>query len=334
MKLPIAFTLATAAIAGPLCAEEVNVYSHRQPELVQPLFDAFTAATGITVNVAHVDKGLVERLQAEGDRSPADLVMTVDIARLAQIVDAGVTQPVQSDILTANIPAEFRDPANQWFGLTSRARIVYASNERVKDGEVTTYEDLADPKWKGRICTRPGTHDYNLGLMAAMIAHHDEAFAKTWAEGVKANLANKPEGGDRDQVKSIWAGECDISLGNTYYMGQMVADPEQQEWAKSVRIIFPTFENGGTHVNVSGMAMTKSAPNKDAALKLMEFLASDEAQKIYAETNHEFPLKPGVERSPLVASWGEFTPDTIPLADLAKLRPTALKLMEEVNFDG
>lgn len=334
MKLTISLAIAAGALAAPLHADEVNVYSHRQPELVQPLFDAFTAKTGITVNVAHVDKGLVERLQAEGDRSPADLVMTVDIARLAQVVDAGVTQPVQSDVLTANIPAEFRDPANQWFGLTSRARIVYASNERVKDGEVTTYEDLADPKWKGRICTRPGTHDYNLALMAAMIAHHDEAFAKEWAAGVKANLAHKPEGGDRDQVKSIWAGECDISLGNTYYMGQMVADPEQAEWAKSVRIVFPTFENGGTHVNVSGMAMTKSAPNKDAALKLMEYLASDEAQKIYAETNHEFPIEPGVERSALVKSWGEFTADAVSLTDLAKLRPTALKLMEEVNFDG
>ena len=334
MKLSVAFTLATAAIAGPLSAEEVNVYSHRQPELVQPLFDAFTAATGITVNVAHVDKGLVERLQAEGDRSPADLVMTVDIARLAQVVDAGVTQPVQSDILTANIPAEFRDPGNQWFGLTSRARIVYASNERVKDGEVTTYEDLADPKWKGRICTRPGTHDYNLALMSAMIAHHDEAYAKTWAAGVKANLAHKPEGGDRDQVKSIWAGECDISLGNTYYMGQMVADPEQQEWAKSVRIIFPTFDGAGTHMNVSGVAMTKAAPNRDAALKLMEFLASDEAQSIYAEANHEFPVKPGVARSELVQGWGEFTPDTVNLIDVAKSRPEALKLMEEVNFDG
>ncbi|HQY43483.1 MAG TPA: Fe(3+) ABC transporter substrate-binding protein [Paracoccaceae bacterium] len=334
MKLTLTLALAAGALAAPLSAEEVNVYSHRQPELVQPLFDAFTAQTGITVNVAHVEKGLVERLQAEGDRSPADLVMTVDIARLAQIVDAGVTQAVQSDALTANIPAEFRDPGNQWFGLTSRARIIYASNERVKDGEVTTYEDLADPKWKGRICTRPGTHDYNLALMSAMIAHHDEAYAKQWAEGVKANLAHKPEGGDRDQVKSIWAAECDISLGNTYYMGQMLADAEQTEWANSVRIIFPTFENGGTHLNVSGMAMTKSAPNKDAALKLMEFLASDEAQKIYAETNHEFPVKPGVERSALVKGWGEFTADTINLTDLAKLRATALKLMEEANFDG
>jgi len=327
-------TLPLAALAAPALADEVNVYSHRQPELVQPLFDAFTKETGITVNVAFVDKGMVEKLQSEGDRSPADVVMTVDIARLKQVVDAGVTQPVVSETINAAIPAEFRDPDGQWFGLTSRARIVYASKERVKDGEVTTYEDLADPKWKGRICTRPGTHDYNLGLMAAMIAHHDEAYAKQWAEGVKANLARKPEGGDRDQVKAIWAGQCDISLGNTYYMGEMVKDPEQKEWADSVRIVFPVFENGGTHMNVSGMAMTKSAPNHDAALKLMEFLVSDEAQKIYAETNHEFPLKAGVERSELVKSWGDFTPDSVNLSDLASLRPAALKLMEEVNFDG
>jgi iron(III) transport system substrate-binding protein len=332
-QMPL-LSVAATLIALPVMADEVNVYSHRQPELVQPLFDAFTKETGIDVNVAFVDKGMVERLQAEGDRSPADLVMTVDIARLAQIVDAGVTQPVQSDILTANIPAEFRDPANQWFGLTTRARVIYASKERVKDGEVTTYEDLTNSKWKGRICTRPGTHDYNLGLMAAMIFHHDEAYAKTWAEGVKANLAHKPEGNDRAQVKSIWAGECNIALGNTYYMGEMLADPEQAEWANSVRIIYPTFEGGGTHVNVSGVAMTKAAPNHDAALKLMEFLSSDEAQKIYAETNHEFPVKPGVPQSEIVASWGSFTADNVNLMDLAKLRPTALKLMEEVNFDG
>jgi iron(III) transport system substrate-binding protein len=318
----------------PSLADEVNVYSHRQPELIQPLFDAFTKETGIDVNVAFVDKGMVERLVAEGARSPADLVMTVDIARLKQIVDAGVTQVVTSPILDASIPAGFRDPGNQWFGLTSRARIVYASKDRVKDGEVTTYEGLADPKWKGRICTRPGTHDYNLALLAAMIAHHDEAYAKTWAEGVKANLAKKPEGNDTDQVKAIWAGQCDISLGNTYYMGQMLADPEQAEWANSVRIIFPVFEGGGTHVNISGVAMTKAAPNHDAALKLMEFLASDEAQRIYAETNHEFPVKPGVPRSALVESWGPLTPDPMPLGDLAALRPAALKLMEEVDFDG
>ena len=326
--------LGLASIAAPALADEVNVYSLRQPELVQPLFDAFTAETGIDVNVAFIDKGMVERLQSEGDRSPADLVMTVDIARLAQVVDAGVTQPVVSEVLAANIPAEFRDPGNQWFGLTTRARIVYASKDRVADGEVTTYEDLANPKWKGRICTRPGTHDYNLGLMAAMIVHHGEDYARDWARGLRANLAKKPEGNDRAQVKSIWSGECDISLGNTYYMGEMLADPEQAEWANSVRIVFPHFEDGGAHMNVSGVAMTKAAPHHDAALKLMEFLSSDEAQRIYAETNHEFPVKPGVERSALVASWGDFTPDAISLMDVARARPAALRLMEEVDFDG
>lgn len=327
-------TMAMAALAAPALADEVNVYSLRQPELIQPLVDAFTAKTGIAVNIAHIDKGMVERLQNEGDRSPADVVLTVDIARLAQVVEAGVTQPVTSDILTANIPAEFRDPGNQWFGLTARARIVYASKERVADGEVTTYEALADPKWQGRICTRPGTHDYNLGLTAAMIVHDGLEATKAWAEGLRSNLAKKPEGNDRAQVKSIWAGECDISLGNTYYMGEMLADPEQKAWADAVRIVYPTFADGGTHMNVSGMAMTRAAPHKEAALAFMEFLSSDEAQKIYAETNNEFPVKPGVPRSALVESWGPFTPDTINLMDVARERPAALKLMEEVNFDG
>jgi iron(III) transport system substrate-binding protein len=330
----LSLTVSMLALAAPALAEEVNVYSLRQPDLIQPLMDAFTAETGITVNLAHIEKGMVERLQSEGDRSPADVILTVDISKLAQVVDAGVTQPVESEVLAANIPAELRDPGNQWFGLTARARIVYASNERVKDGEVTTYEDLADPKWKGRICTRPGTHDYNLGLTAAMIVHDGYDATKAWAEGLKANLAKKPQGGDRDQVKSIWTGECDISLGNTYYMGAMLKDPEQKEWANSVRIIYPTFKEGGTHLNVSGMAMTKSAPNKAAALKLMEFLSSDEAQAIYAEANNEFPVKPGVKQSDLVASWGPFTPDSINLMEVAKERPAALKLMEEVNFDG
>ncbi|AZB55304.1 Fe(3+) ABC transporter substrate-binding protein [Cereibacter sphaeroides] len=328
----VALALGTTAL--PALADEVNIYSHRQPELIQPLVDAFTAETGIDVNVAFVDKGMAERLVAEGNRSPADLVLTVDIARLMQVVEAGVTQPVESDVLSSNIPAEFRDPAGHWFGLTSRARIVYASKERVKDGEVTTYEDLASDKWKGRICTRSFTSDYNVALTGAVIAHHGTEGAKTWLEGVKANLARKPEGNDRDQVKSIWAGECDISLGNTYYMGQMLADPEQKEWADSVRIVFPTFEGGGTHMNVSGVAMTKAAPNREAALKLMEWLASDEAQRIYAETNHEFPVEPGVARSELVQSWGEFTPDAVSLAEVASHRGEALKLIETVDFDG
>ena len=323
-----------AICTGAALAQEVNVYSHRQPELVQPLFDAFTAQTGIAVNVAFVNKGMAERLKAEGARSPADLVMTVDIARLAQVVAAGVTKPVISETLNTNIPAAFRDADNQWFGLTSRARVVFASKDRVADGAVSTYEDLADPKWQGRICSRAGTHDYNLALLAAVIDHHGAQAARAWATGLHDNLAKRPEGGDRDQVKSIWAGECDISLGNTYYMGEMMAAPDQRKWADSVRIIFPTFAEGGTHVNISGMAMTKSAPHREDALKLMEFLTSEPAQKIYAEINHEFPLRTGVERSELVESWGSFTPDTANLAALAAHRPQALKLMEEINFDG
>jgi iron(III) transport system substrate-binding protein len=327
-------TLALLACSVPALAQEVNVYSHRQPELIQPLVDAFTAETGIAVSVAFVDKGMAERLVAEGDRSPADLVLTVDIARLLQIVEADVLQPVQSDVLDANIPETLRDPGDLWFGLTSRARIVYASKDRVAAGDVTTYEDLASDKWKGRICSRSGLHDYNVALLGAVIAHHGEEAATKWAEGVKANLARKPDGGDRDQVKAIAAGECDIAIGNTYYMGQMLADPEQVPWAESVTIVFPTFEGGGTHLNISGVAMTKSAPNKENALKFMEWLSGDAAQKIYAETNHEFPVKDGVERSSLVASWGAFTPDATPLADIATQRPAALKIMETVNFDG
>jgi len=328
--VPLALLLASTQVL----AQEINIYSHRQPELIQPLVDAFTAETGIKVNVAFVDKGMAERLEAEGDRSPADLVLTVDIARLMQVADAGVLQPVQSDVLEANIPETLRDPGDLWFGLTTRARIVYASKDRVQADEVTTYEDLATEKWKGRICSRSGLHDYNVALLAAMIAHYDESYATTWAGGLKANLARKPDGGDRDQIKAIAAGECDIAIGNTYYMGQMLADPEQVPAADSVKIVFPTFANGGTDLNISGIAMTRSAPNRENALKFMEWLSGDTAQKMYAETNHEYPVKPGVERSALVSSWGEFTADSKPLAEIAARRPAAVKIMETVNFDG
>jgi iron(III) transport system substrate-binding protein len=328
------FALMMGATALPVLADEINIYSHRQPELIQPLIDAYTAETGDTVNIAFVDKGMAERLVAEGDRSPADLVLTVDIARLMQIVEAGVTQPVESAVLEASIPETMRDPDGQWFGLTARARIVYASVDRVQPDEVTSYEDLADPKWAGRICTRSGLHDYNIALLSAVIAHHGEEAAKTWAEGLKANLARKPDGGDRDQVQAIAAGECDIAIGNTYYIGQMLADPEQKAAAEAVRIVFPVFEGDGVHLNISGMAMTKAAPNREAAQRFMEWLAGDAAQQIYATTNNEYPVKPGVTRSELVAGWGDFAADSLALTEIATHRATALRLMEEVNFDG
>ncbi|SEN26334.1 iron(III) transport system substrate-binding protein [Loktanella fryxellensis] len=327
--------LATAAgtVAMPALAD-VNIYTTRQPELIQPVMDAFTAETGIAVNLDFVNDALIERLTAEGDRSPADLVMTVDIANMQRVVDSGTVQPVDSAVLKEAIPANLRSTDDTWFGLTTRARIVYASTDRVADGEITTYEDLADPKWQGRICTRSGLNDYNLALLSAYIAHHGEEEARVWAEALKANLAKKPDGNDRAQVKSIWAGECDISLGNTYYMGQMLADPEQVEWANAVTIRFPTFQDGGTHMNISGIAMTKSAPNRDEALQLMEFLVSPAAQTVYAEVNNEYPVLAEATPSELVAGWGTFTPDDIDLTEVASHRAAALRIMEEVNFDG
>ena len=326
--------LALIATTSPALAEEVNLYSYRQPELLAPLTEAFTEATGIDVNVAFLDKGMVERLQAEGDRSPADLVFTVDISRLSAVVNAGLTQAVESDVLNENVPEQYRDPEGHWFGLTTRARIVYASKDRVDPSEVTSYEDLADPKWEGRICTRSGTHPYNVALVSAMLHHHGEEETKTWLEGVKSNLARKPQGNDRAQVKAIWSGECDISLGNTYYMGKMLEDDEQTAWAESVNVLFPAFEGAGTHVNISGVAMTKSAPNRENALKMMEFLTQPEAQEIYAHANYEYPIAPGTEADELVQGWGSFEADDVNLMTLADLRADALRIIEEVDYDG
>ena len=330
--------LLAAAILGlaviPAQADEVNVYTSRQPELIQPIFDAFTAASGITVNVLYSEKGLIERLKAEGDRSPADLYITADIANVKAATDAGLTQPHGSAVVDAVVPAEFRDTGGHWFALTTRVRVVYASKERVAAGAVTTYEDLADPKWKGRICTRPGHHYYNLGLIAAMIAHHGPEQARQWLTGLKANLARTPQGNDRAQVKAVWAGECDIAIGNTYYMGAMLNDPEQRSWAESVNVVFPVFADGGAHVNISGAAITKASPNHEAAMKLVEFMLSEQAQKLYAELNYEYPVRAGVALSALVAGWGSFQPDTIPLAQIGDLRGEALKLVEETGFDN
>ena len=320
--------------AAPVFGSEINIYSYRQPFLIQPLTDAFTEQTGIKVNVAYLRKGMIERMKAEGKRSPADVVLTVDISRLAAVVEANLTQPVLNKTLEKNIPTIYRDPDNHWFGLTTRARIIYASKDKVSDGEVTTYENLADPKWKGRICTRSGTNAYTVALTSAIIHHHGTEKAEEWLRSVKNNLARKPQGNDRAQVKAIWAGECDIAIGNTYYMGKMLKDPEQKAWADSVRIVFPVFENGGTHVNISGIALAKHSPNKENAVKLMEFLSSPEAQKIYAFANFEYPIAPNAEPAELVKNWGTFTPDDANLMDLAKLRSTALKLTEIVDFDG
>jgi len=314
---------------------EVNVYSYRQPFLIEPLLDAFSDETGIRTNVIFAGKGLIERIEAEGANSPADVLLTVDIGRLRGAVDKGLSQPVQSGVLEENIPAQYRGKNDEWFGLTLRSRVVYASKERV-DQDSITYEELADPKWRGRICIRDGQHPYNVALFASIIAHHGEETAKEWLAGVKENLAREPSGNDRAQVKGIYAGACDIGIGNTYYMGKMLTNekqPEQQEWANSVKILFPNAEGRGSHVNVSGMVMAKHAPNPENAMKLMEFLSSEKAQQLYAQLNYEYPVKPGVEVSDLVASWGELNPDDLTLTEIAELRKRASELVDEVGFN-
>jgi iron(III) transport system substrate-binding protein len=314
--------------------EVVNVYSYRQPFLIKPMFDAFTRETGIAVNVVYAKKGLVERLRQEGANSPADLIFTVDIGRLTDAVNAGVTQPARSTALKANIPPQYRDPDNQWFGLTARARIIVASKDRVKPGEITTYEDLADPEWKARVCTRSAKNAYMVALAAAMIAHHGEAKAEQWLRGVKANLARKPQGNDRSQVKAIMEGVCDVAVINHYYIGKMMANKDQAAWAASVNMVFPNQQSYGTHMNVSGMALTKSAPNRENAVKLMVFLSDDLAQQMYAEQNFEYPVKQGVPWSGLLQSFGAYKADDLALAEIARRRATASKLADKVGYDN
>ncbi len=318
--------------APALAGEAVNIYSYREPKLIEPLLKNFTDKTGIKTNVVFANTGLIERLTAEGKNSPADLLLTNEFGLLLQATAAGVTAPVKSGILEKHIPAEIRDPANQWFGLTRRARIVYASKDRVKQNAIT-YEELADPKWRGKICVRSGQHTYNVSLIASMIAHHGAEKAEAWLQGLKANLARKPAGGDRDQVRDVQAGLCDLAIGNTYYMVAMQSSPDQKVWADAVKILFPNAGDRGTHVNISGMALTANAPNKANAVKLMEHLVSDEAQKIYAEANGEYPAVAGIKASSLVEAWGPLKADSLALAKLAEFRKQASELVDKVAFD-
>jgi iron(III) transport system substrate-binding protein len=331
---PLVLILASLSGTGPANAQgEVNIYSSREPQLIEPLLKAFTEKTGIKTNVLFVRDGLNERVAAEGQNSPADLMLTVDISRLVEAKAAGITQPVNSPVLTSAIPQSYRDREGHWFALTLRARVVYASKDRVPQNSIT-YEELADPKWKGRICSRSGQHAYNTSLFASMIAHKGEAATEEWLKGLKANLAQKPSGGDREQARDVYAGKCDLAIGNTYYMALMLKNPEQQAWAQSVKVLFPNAADRGTHVNVSGAALLKHAPNRANAIKLMEFLVSPEAQRIYAEGNNEYPVNPEVEPSAVVKSWGTLKADPLPLEEIAKHRKKASELVDKVRFDS
>lgn len=331
----VAATIMLQGVAGAALADELNLYTTREPKLVEPLLEAFTEETGVEVNTIFLKDGMPERVEQEGDASPADVLMTVDIGNLVDLVDRGLTQPVDSAVLNDAIPENLRDKDGNWFALSLRARALYAAKDL--DLSSFTYEELANPEWKGKVCIRSGQHPYNVALTASYITHHGAEEAKAWLEGVKANLARTAGGGDRDVARDIMGGICDIGIANTYYIGVMrsgAGGPEQEEWANAVKLILPTFEGGGTQVNVSGAAVAKHAPNKDNAVKLLEYLVSDDAQKIYAEANYEYPVKPGIPVDPLVGEFGELQVDATDLTAIARERKTASELAEEVGFDN
>ena len=330
-----AVSILTLTAASALAQSgEVNVYTYREAKLIQPLLDAFTKDTGIKVNVISASSGLEQRIKSEGANSPADVLLTVDIGRLDDAVKADVSQTIKSDKLDEIVPPRFRDPNGQWYGISMRARVVYASKERVKQDTIT-YEELADPKWKGKICIRSGQHMYNNALFAAYVAKHGEAKAEEWLKGVKANLAQKPSGGDRETARDIAAGKCDIGIANTYYWALMNnVEADKKPWAEATKVILPTFAGGGTHVNLSGVVLAKHAPNKANAMKLIEWLVEDKAQQMYADINYEYPVKAGVAVNPTIAGYGKLNPDPLAIAKIAENRKSASTLVDKVGFDN
>lgn len=331
-----ALLLAATCFAAPAAAEEVNIYTTREPGLIQPLLDAFTKETGIETNAVFVESGIAERLEAEGANSPADIVMVVDYGMLIDMVERGLTQPVESDVLNAAVPENLRGPEGHWYALSMRARVIYVSKERVSE-ESMTYEDLADPKWQGRVCIRSGQHPYNNALFSAMIAKDGADATEEYLTALKSNLGRTAGGGDRDVARDILADICDVGVGNSYYVGLMRSGkggPEQEQWGDAIRVILPTFaDHHGTHVNVSGAVVAKNAPHKENAVKLLEFLVSPEAQAIYAKGNFEYPVLAGAEIDPIIGALGPLKVDDLPLHEIYDHRSTASELVDKVGFD-
>lgn len=332
----LTLTMGGLASAPALAADEVNLYTTREPQLILPLLESFTEETGIKVNTVFVKDGLIERIKSEGAHSPADVLMTVDIGNLLDLVEADVTQPVDSATLTEVIPEHLR--GSDWFTLSLRDRVAYVAADL--DVDEITYEEFADPKWKGKVCIRSGQHPYNTALIAAMIAHNGVEATEEWLRGVKANLGRKAAGGDRDVARDILGGICDIGIANAYYVGRMKnAEPgtDAHAWGEAIKVVRPTFagaDKPGTHVNISGAAVAKHAPNKDNAIALLEFLVTDNAQSMYAKANYEYPVKKGVELDPVVASFGELIPDELALTEIAKYRKQASELVDKVGFNN
>jgi len=316
-------------------AAEVNVYSARNEALIKPLLDLFSADTGIRVNlVTGKADALLERIRREGANSPADVLITTDAGRLHRAKTADVLQAVDSAVLTAAVPAEFTDSDGYWFGLSMRARPVMYAKDRVDPAALNDYENLTNPEWKARICVRSSDNIYNQSLVASMLIARGVDATEDWVAALVANLARDPKGGDRDQIKAVAAGQCDIAIANTYYLAHLLNsdDSDERSAAQAVAIHWPNQSGRGTHVNVSGIAMTRAAPNPGHALQLMEYLVSDAAQTWYAEANYEYPVKPGLAPSPTVAAWGEFKADSINVSRLGEFNTRAVMLMDRAGW--
>ena len=336
MKYSIIIISLITLFTNNIFAKEINIYSHRQPFIINPFLEEFTNETGIKTNVVYSKTGLAERLQAEGENSPADVILTVDIARLYVYKDKDLLASIESKKLENNIPQHLRSPDNTWFGLSKRSRVIVVSKDSNASEKIKRLEDLSDPQWKGKVCSRPGSHVYNRALMASMIAAHGEVKAEEWAKGLVSNLARRPQGNDRAQVKAIYEGQCEIGIINNYYFGKLKFsdDPKQREWTKNLKLIFPNQEEGdrGSHVNISGGGVVKFSKNKEEAIALLEFLTDKKAQNLYGEINFEYPVNP--EKSPTkeLLSWGNFREDNLQIIKIAELAPLAQKIIDRVGW--
>ena len=331
--LAISPAIQAQSAASP--AGEVNLYTTREPKLIKPLLDAFTLKTGVRVNTSFIKDGIVEKVRAEKDLSPADVLMTVDIGNLMDLEQSGAFQPIQSPLLENAIPSNLRSDQGTWFALSLRDRVLYADPAL----KLTSfqYENLADPKWKGKVCIRSGQHPYNIGLISAMLAHNGEQMTEKWLRDVKANLARRPAGGDRDVARDILGNICELGIANAYYAAHMKTSKpgsEQRKWGDAIDVIRPVFQKtGATFVNISGAGVARFAPHRNNALMLMEFLASEEGQKMYASADFEYPVRKNVEIDPVVASFGPLKIDTLPLKEIGSLRKKASELVDRVQFD-
>jgi iron(III) transport system substrate-binding protein len=336
-KLNAGSLLAAIAIlwSGLAAAAEVNVYSARKEALIKPLLDKYSAETGVAVNLV-TGKGdaLLTRLRSEGRNSPADVLITTDAGRLYRAREAGVLQPVQSANLANAVPAHLRSSEHYWYGLSVRARAIVYALDRVQPDELSTYEALAEPAWKGRVCIRSSSNIYNQSLVAGMLATQGAEATAAWLQKFVRNFARPPAGGDRDQIKAVAAGQCDIAVVNSYYLGAMVNSPEASERAAAARvgIFWPNQADRGTHINVSGAGITASANNVEEATALIEFLLRDESQRWYAQTNNEYPVRPDIPVSDLLQSWGEFKADPVDVTELGRLNAQAVMAMDRAGW--